>query len=89
MGLTDAFNRSADFSGITSDEVLNLYGVASQGYFGIDEEGTDADTTASATANQPPTAGAQKVTVDRPFLFAVRDRQTGLILLMGRVVSPG
>lgn len=89
MGLTDAFNRSADFSGITSDEVLNLSGVAFQGYFGIDEEGTDADTRASATATEPPTPGARKITVDRPFLFAVRDRETGLILLMGRVASPG
>ena len=89
MGLTDAFSSSADFSGITSDELLELSGVAYQGYFGIDEEGTDADTRANATTTATPSAGAQKVTVDRPFLFAVRDRETGLVLLMGRVVSPG
>ena len=89
MGLTDAFGSSADFSGITSDELLELSGVAYQGYFGIDEEGTDADTRANATAAATPSAGAEKVTVDRPFLFAVRDRETGLVLLMGRVVSPG
>jgi serpin B len=89
MGLTDAFSRAADFSGITSDELLNLSGVAYQAYFGIDEEGTDADTTANATPTESPSPGAEKVTVDRPFLFAVRDRESGLILLMGRVVSPG
>jgi serpin B len=89
MGLTDAFSRSADFSGITSDELVNLSGVAYEAYFGIDEEGTDADTTANATPNGSPSPGAEKVTVDRPFVFAVRDRETGLILLMGRVVSPG
>ncbi len=89
MGLTDAFSRSADFSGITSDELLNLSGVAYEAYFGIDEEGTDADTTANATPNGSPSPGAEKVTVDRPFVFAVRERETGLILLMGRVVSPG
>lgn len=88
LGLTDAFGRSADFSGITSDELLNLSGVAYQGYFGIDEEGTDADTKANATDNAAPTPGAQKITVDRPFVFAVRDRETGLVLLMGRVVNP-
>jgi serpin B len=89
MGLTDAFDRSADFSGITSDEVLDLSGVAYQGYFGVDEEGTDAETTANATVKDAPAPGAEKVTVDRPFVFAVRDRETGLVLFMGRVVSPG
>jgi serine protease inhibitor len=88
LGLTDAFTRSADFSGITSDELLNLAGVASQGYFGIDEEGTDADTTANAAEPEPPVPGSPRLTVDRPFVFAVRDRETGLVLVIGQVVSP-
>lgn len=89
MGLTDAFDKSADFSGITSDELLQLSGVAYQGYFGIDEEGSDADTRANATTTPTPSPGAERVVVDRPFVFAVRDRETGLVLLVGRVVSPG
>jgi serine protease inhibitor len=28
-----------------------------------------------------------KVTVDRPFIFAIRHRETGAILFMGRVAS--
>jgi serpin B len=88
IGLRDAFNRNADFSGITSDEVLSLSGMAYQGYFGIDEEGTDAETTATAPAPET-TPAASRVTVDRPFLFAVRDGETGLIVLLGQVLDPG
>lgn len=89
LGLVDAFNRDADFSGITSDEVLSLSGTAYEAYYGIDEEGTDAETTATAPSPESPTPAAVKLTIDRPFVFAVRDRQTGLILLLGQVVDPG
>ena len=87
LGLTDAFTREADFSGITSDEVLSLSGVAYQGFYGIDEEGTDAETTATAPAPET-TPAALRLTVDRPFVFAVRDQETGLILLLGQVLDP-
>jgi serine protease inhibitor len=30
----------------------------------------------------------QELTVDRPFLFAIRDRDTGAVLLQGRVLDP-
>lgn len=89
LGLVDAFTRDADFSGITSDEVLSLSGTAYEAYYGIDEEGTDAETTATAPSPESPAPAAVKLTIDRPFVFAVRDRGTGLILLLGQVVDPG
>lgn len=84
-----AFGESADFSGITSDEPLALSDVVYKGFYGIDEEGTDAANTATAQPN-PSTvlAGARTVTIDRPFVFFVRDRESGLVLLLGRVVNP-
>jgi serpin B len=60
----------------------------------VDEKGTEA---AAATAISMDTTGGcgpaspvKTLTLrfDRPFLFLVRDLETGAILFMGRVVDP-
>ena len=86
-GMANAFAKDADFSGVTTDEVLSLSEVIYQGFFGVNEEGSDAPKTATVQT-QEALSGLRQVVVDRPFLFAVRDRQTGLVLIIGRVVSP-
>lgn len=85
-----AFGTDADFSGITADETLAITDVVYKGFYGINEEGTDAANTATAAPTDDTTgmAGARSVTIDQPFLFYVRDRQTGVVLLLGRVVNP-
>jgi serpin B len=89
LGLDVAFSRDADFSGVTSDEVLSLSHVAYQGFIKVDEEGTDPNPdTATAQPTTGATAGSRRVVVDQPFLFLVRDRPTGTILMIGRVVTP-
>jgi serpin B len=54
----------------------------------VDEAGTEG-TAASAVVMQrkgPPVDHV--VSVDRPFLFLVRDLETGTILFLGHVVNP-
>jgi serpin B len=86
-GMANAFAKDADFSGVTTDEVLSLSEVIYQGFFGVNEEGSDAPKTVTVQT-QESLSGLRQVVVDRPFLFVVRDRQTGLVLIIGRVVSP-
>ncbi len=89
LGMIDAFDpNNADFSGIDGLRDLSISSVVHQAFIGVDEKGTEAAAATAiiigVTAAPPP---ALVVTIDHPFLFLVRDRQTGLILFMGKVVS--
>lgn len=95
LGMTSAgSSSSADFSGITSPSELFIAKVIHQANIDVDEKGTEA---AAATAVGMSTTGgcgpSQPLKVitlrfDRPFLFLIRDVETGAILFMGRVVDP-
>ncbi len=89
MGMPEALTAAADFSGMTGDKDLYISDVFHKAYVGVDEAGTEA---AAATAVVMRLTAAPmdplQLTVDRPFLFAIRDHQTNTILFMGRVVSP-
>jgi serpin B len=88
LGMVDAFDPSkADFSGIDGSKGLYVYRVFHKAFIAVDEKGTEA---AAATAvilsywgPRPPS-----FTADRPFIFLIRDKQTGAILFMGRVLDP-
>jgi serpin B len=89
LGMTDAFDpAAADFSGIDGNRDLYISGVFHKAFISVDEHGTEA---AAATAigmgaTSIPVADVS-ITVDHPFLFFIRERQTGLILFMGKVVG--
>ena len=86
LGMTDAFSN-ADFSGIDGNRDLSVSNVFHKAFISVDEGGTEA---AAATAIIIGTTGylpGSTVSIDHPFIFLIRDRQTGLILFMGKVVS--
>lgn len=86
MGMPQAFVGRANFSGMSKERLL-IDKVIHEATLDVDEKGVVA---AAATAvimrgdsKQP------HVNANRPFLFLIRDRDTGSILFMGRVVDPG
>ena len=90
LGMQEAFDaNAADFSGMSKQESLYISDVIHEAYIAIDEEGTEA---AAATAVIMRTSAAPmeqvQLTIDRPFLFALRDKDTGAILFLGRVTDP-
>lgn len=98
IGMPLAFDPgAADFTGIHVPEFDgdNIYiaNVIHQANIDVDEAGTEA---AAATAVGMDTGGCTgpapaeriELRLDRPFLFAIRDIETGAILFMGRVVDP-
>ncbi len=90
LGMRDAFDLiSADLTGIAETHELYIGDVIHQTFVALDEQGTEA---AAATAviiagsGLPPPA--LTVAIDRPFLFAIRERTTGQLAFLGRVVDP-
>jgi len=89
MGMPDAFTGAADFSGMTGSRDLFIGEVIHQAFVSVDETGTEA---AAVTAVVVPTSAMPEepveVTVDRPFIFLIRDIETGAILFVGRILDP-
>ena len=86
MGMPTAFTGSADFSGI-SDGGLFISQVIHQAYVDVNEEGTEA-AAATGVVMLSSAPMLEEFVADHPFIFVIRDRGTGLILFMGRVVDP-
>ena len=85
MGMPDAFGAGADFSGMAGTRGLWISEVVHKAFVSVDEEGTEA---AAATAVVVLESEPLLVTVDRPFIFLIRDRDTGTVLFLGRVMNP-
>jgi serpin B len=88
MGMPDAFlYKVADFSGMDGTGELFIGEAIHKAFVDVDEAGTEA---AAATAVVGPGAAPPppiEVTVDRPFVFLIRDIETSAILFVGRVVN--
>jgi serpin B len=86
LGMPIAFSAgSADFSGICCEPgALWIDLVVHQARIEVDEAGTEAAAATAVTIKR----GGPVVRADRPFMFLIRDRVTGTILFLGRVVDP-
>ena len=92
MGMSDAFQLGvADFSGMDGTQNLFIGAIVHKALVSVDEAGTEA---AAATAVAvvpgllPPPPTPVEVTINRPFIFMIRDIETGAILFVGRVLNP-
>lgn len=97
LGLVRAFDKEkAEFPKLESERIkpVHLSAVLHQATVAIDELGTEASAATaiiasgggSSVAPEPPQP--KVVTVDRPFLFVIRDNETGSPLFVGQVVAP-
>jgi len=90
MGMEDAFSEAADFSGMTGTRDLFISSVIHKAFVSVDEEGTEAAVaTAVVMAEKAMPVEPVEFAVDRPFVFLIRDIETGAVLFVGRVVDPG
>ncbi len=88
LGMDEAFDRDlADFSQMTEDQrQLFLSRVIHETVVEVNEEGTVA---AAATVVEVTTDSIPpEIVANRPFLFMIRERNSGTILFLGRVMNP-
>ncbi len=91
MGMTNAFSWiDADFSGISNTK-LSVSFIEQVTSIKVDEDGTEAAATTFSgmvdTAPTPVEVKPMTFTMNRPFVFLIRESQTGMVLFMGRMVK--
>ncbi len=85
LGMPTAFTPNADFTGMVDGGGLVLDLVQHQAFIEVDEDGTRA---AAATGGAMAASHGPTINVDRPFFYVIRDRGSGALLFMGRVLDP-
>ncbi len=90
LGVEDAFDGRADFSGIATVEHLEIDQAVHKANITVDELGTVASavTAVSIKATSARLPAPLQFTVDRPFVFEIVDTKTGAPLFLGHVADP-
>ncbi len=90
MGMEIAFQPfQADLSGIAGNPGDLYIGYVKQGTFvDVNEEGTEAAAVTVVGIFDTSVGGPHEFRVDRPFAFLIRERFSGTILFMGKIMSP-
>jgi serpin B len=94
MGMAEAFTQSANFSGMTDNpEGLMIESVIHKATIDVDEQGTVATAATALGMEFGATPGMMPERIpifraDHPFVFLLRDVNTGIILFFGKFNSP-
>jgi len=89
MGMPIAFTEGADFSGMTGGRDLFISAVVHKAFVSVDEAGTEAAAATAVIMKVTALPGTPvEFTANRPFIFLIRDIETGSILFIGRVLNP-
>ncbi|HTA82563.1 MAG TPA: serpin family protein [Bacteroidia bacterium] len=90
MGMPIPFTPNADFSSLT-DESLCIDKVIHKAFIDVTESGTEA-AAATAIIIHPSMIVSPKSLImfnaNHPFVFVIRDNDTGCILFMGKIMNP-
>jgi serpin B len=88
MGMSVAFSDVADFSGINGKGGLSIKDVIHQSFVKVNENGTEAAAATAVIVGDSSVPVPAKISLDKPFLFFIRDLQTKAVLFVGRVTDP-
>ena len=87
LGITDAFGGTANFSRLSEMRTfIDLF--LQYTFMQVDEEGTEAAAVTVATMGLTAASLPKQLTIDRPFLFVIREREYGTILFTALIGHP-
>lgn len=86
LGLGVAFTGEADFTGLQAEGGLAITSVVHEAVVKTDEAGTEAAAATAVVVGR--VSIPEYLEVNRPFLYLVRDRATGVVLFLGRITRP-
>ena len=90
MGVRTAFTGAADFKGIAETGPLVVSQVKQKCYIDITETGTEAAAVTSIMVRLTsvrPEPDLKVMTVDRPYIFFIADKESDNILFAGKIVN--
>lgn len=92
LGMKTVFTTKSDLSGLaqlSEGLPLAIQGVFHKTFIAVDEKGTEAAAATGVVVGVKSGVPGQPVTmtVDRPFLFGIRDTATGRVLFVGHLVE--
>ncbi len=91
LGMKDAFTPDADFTGMSDHpeaKRLRITGAFHKAFVQVDEKGTEAAAATGIVVGIESARIISSFRADHPFLFLIRDVETGNILFLGRVMNP-
>ena len=88
LGLAVAFSNSANFSGISNTPLFISF-VLQKTFIEVDEKGTESAAVTVVGIETTSTGSSNKiVTLNKPFLFTITEKETGSICFIGKVGMP-
>ncbi len=87
LGMSNAFGDAANFTRINAAGGLRITEVKHKAYIEVNEEGTEAAAATSVSVGIT-AAPVNYFKIDHPFMFAIREMKTGLVLFKGILNDP-
>jgi len=88
LGMPNAFTADADFSKMTKKQKLFISNVKHKTFVDVNEEGTEAAAVTVVEMKLTSFKPGFFMKVNRPFVFAIKEKETNSILFIGKIVNP-
>ncbi len=88
LGMGIAFSGMADFTSMYEPSGLYISRVIHKSFVEVNEEGTEAAAVTLVEIRETSANSGFNMTINRPFIFAIRDNHSGSIIFIGKIVNP-